>query len=211
MRVRSAEIAGGIVTALVALVALFPLALALPMFGLDDMITARRASGSVWSGTLDDARIGGMPAGRVAVRLNFFPLFVGRARIDLSNVEGVGAISAWPGGRGIDDVTASLPLAAIAGQIPVDRLVLEDATVHFSGTRCARADGRVRLAMRYPLGDAQVTPVLSGTLRCDGDAAMARLTDAGGTVALTLRLTSDGAYAGRLSGLGVSMRVGGRL
>ena len=211
MKVRRAEVLGGAIIAVVAAVALCPLALALPLLGVDDVVSARRASGSVWNGALDDARIGGMPVGRVGVRLNVFPLFVGRARVDLSNAEGRGAISASPGGRGIDDVTASLPLGVVAGQIPVDRIILEDATVHFSGTRCARADGRVRLAMRYPLSDAAITPVMSGTLKCDGDAAAVRLADAGGGVTLALRLTSDGSYAGRLSGQGMAMRVGGKL
>lgn len=211
MRVRRAEIAAFVAILLIAAVALFPLALAIPLFGLDKVVAARRAEGPMWSGKLYDAQIGGMPVGLVGVKLRFLPLLTGRVRVDMWNPTGIGGITAWPGGRGIDDVNANLPIGVVAGQIPVDRAILEDVTVHFSGTRCTRADGRLRLMLRYPLGEQQVTPVLSGTLRCDGDTAAVRLVDPGGAVTLALRLSSDGSYAGRLSGAGLSMRVGGRL
>lgn len=211
MKVRRAELAAFAGVALLGLVAWFPLALAIPLFGLDDVVTARRAEGPVWSGKLHDARVGGMPVGLVGVKLRFLPLLAGRVRVDMWNPSGIGGVSLWPGGRGVDDVSAALPLGAVAGQIPVERAMLEDVTVHFSGTRCARADGRLRLAMRYPLADGVPAPVLSGTLRCDGDAAAARLADPAGAILLNLRLTSDGGYAGRLAGQGLTMRIGGRL
>lgn len=211
MRVRRAEILAFVAVLLIATIALFPLALAIPAFGLDKVVAARRAEGPMWSGKLYDAQIGGMPVGLVGVKLRFLPLLVGRVRVDMWNPTGIGGITAWPGGRGIDDVNANLPIGAVAGQIPLDRAILEDVTIHFSGTRCSRADGRLRLMMRYPLGEQQVTPVLSGTLKCDGDAVAVRLVDAGGTVTLNLRLMSDGAYNGRLMTSGASMRVGGKL
>lgn len=211
MKPRRAEILAFVAILLIAAVALFPLSLAIPLFGLDKVVAGRRAEGSVWSAKLYDAQIGGMPVGLVGVKLRFLPLLAGRVRVDMWNPTGIGGIAAWPGGRGIDDVNANLPIGAIAGQIPVDRAILEDVTVHFSGTHCSRADGRLRLMLRYPLGDAQVTPVLSGTLKCEGDVVSARLADAGGTTTLNLRLGSDGSYNGRLTTSGVSLRVGGRL
>lgn len=211
MRVRRAEILAFVAVLLIAVIALFPLALAIPLFGLDKVVAARRAEGPVWSGKLYDAQIGGMPVGLVGVKLRVLPLIAGRVRVDMWNPTGIGGITAWPGGRGIDDVNANLPIGAVAGQIPLDRAILEDVTIHFSGTHCARADGRLRLMMRYPLGDQQVAPVLSGTLKCDGDTVAVRLADAGGTVTLNLRLLSDGGYNGRLMASGVSLRVGGKL
>jgi general secretion pathway protein N len=211
MTPRRAEILAFAAVLLIATVALFPLALAIPLFGLDRVVAARRAEGPMWSGKLYDAQIGGMPVGLVGVKLRFLPLLVGRVRVDMWNPSGIGGVTAWPGGRGIDDVNATLPVSAIAGQIPVDRAVLEDVTVHFDGTRCSRADGRLRLVLRYPLGDQQVTPALSGTLKCDGAAVTARLADPSGTITLNLRLMSDGEYSGRLGASGMSLRVGGKL
>ena len=211
MKIRRAEILAFVVMALIAFVALFPLSLAIPLFGLDKVVAGRRAEGPVWSAKLYDAQIGGMPVGLVGVKLRVLPLLVGRVRVDMWNPTGIGGITAWPGGRGVDDVNANLPIGAVAGQIPVDRAILEDVTVHFSGTHCARADGRLRLMLRYPLGDAPITPVLSGTLKCDGDTVAVRLADPGGALTLLLRLTSVGSYAGRLSGQGMSMRVAGQL
>ncbi len=211
MTVRRAEIVAFVAVLLIAAVALFPLSLAIPLFGLDKVVAARRAEGPMWSGKLYDAQIGGTPVGLVGVKLRVLPLLAGRVRVDMWNPTGIGGITAWPGGRGVDDVNANLAVGAVAGQLPADRAILEDVTVHFAGTRCARADGRLRLMLRYPLGDAQVTPVLSGTLKCEGDTVAVRLADPGGALTLTLRLSSDGSYNGRLSGAGLAMRVGGRL
>ena len=211
MKVRRAQIIAFVAVALVALVALFPLSLAIPVFGFDKVVSARRAEGPMWSGKLYDARIGGMPVGLVGVKLRFLPLLAGRVRVDMWNPGGIGGITAWPGGRGIDDVNAALPIGSVAGQVPVDRAALEDVTVHFSGTRCTRADGRLRLALRYPLAEGQATPVLSGTLRCDGDAVATRLVDPAGTITLSLRVMGNGSYAGRMVGAGMAVRVGGQL
>jgi general secretion pathway protein N len=211
MRVRRAEIAAFMAMLLIAGVALFPLSLAIPLFGLDTVVAARRAEGSMWNGRLYDAQIGGVPFGQAGVKLRLLPLFVGHVRVDLSNATGSGGVTRWPGGQGIDDVNANLAIGAVAGQIPFDRAIFEDVTIHFAGTHCARADGRLRLIMRYPLAEQQPAPVLSGTLKCDGDAVAVRLADAGGAVLLNLRLSSDGSYSGRLNGADLSMRVGGRL
>src|SRR3546814_12494389 len=69
---------------LFALVALFPLRLALDWLALDERgFAAREAKGSLWLGALSEAQFGSVELGDLQARLRTLPLFVGRARMDL--------------------------------------------------------------------------------------------------------------------------------
>ena len=76
-----------------ALVALLPLRVAAGWFGLDGRgLSAREASGSLWSGALKEARFGPVPLGDVRARLELLPLLLGRARLRLSRDEAQGRL-----------------------------------------------------------------------------------------------------------------------
>ena len=134
----------------VALIVFLPMSLALGATGLaDEGLSARRVGGTIWGGSLLEARFGDVALGDLRVSLSPFALLVGRARLAF---EGAGAdgrpiMGAATIGRhamGIDGVTASLPAAALFAPLPVTTLALEDVTVRFRDGVCEEAGGRVR-------------------------------------------------------------------
>src|SRR3546814_15218726 len=69
---------------LFALVALFPLRLALDWLALDERgFAAREATGSLWLGALSEAQFGSVELGALQARLRPLPLLVRRAPPDL--------------------------------------------------------------------------------------------------------------------------------
>lgn len=183
---------------LLALVALFPLALALRMLG-SDAISARAARGSVWGGRLEDAAVGPFRLGTVATRLQLAPLLTGRARVDLAGRAGSGGISTSPARSGADDVTAILEPAEPVAGLPIDRVAFEDFSFAFSRERCVRGEGRVRITFAGPVGGLSLGQGLGGVARCEGAELVLPLVGQSGMEALTLRVTGDGRYRGRLT------------
>ena len=185
---------------LVALLAFLPLRVALGMLGLADTgFTARQASGSVWAGTLGEARFGDLALGDLDAHLSPWPLLVGRARVDLAGRAAAppfrGALRISRHSLGVDDVTATLPAGRIFEPVPVFALDLDDVTVHFRDDACEAADGRVRATLSgsfegVPLGEA-----LTGTARCDAGALLLPLASTAGQ----LRLWNDGRFSAALT------------
>ena len=180
---------------LLALVVFMPLSLALSMFGLAGQgLSARSASGSVWSGTLADARIGRVPVGDVAVGLEPLPLFIGRARVSLKSLLGEGALTSTRNGLSIDDATAKLATARLFAPIPLDGIELTDVTVHFAAGKCQKAQGRVRATFTGDVGGLSLAQGLSGEARCDGGALLLPLMSQSTMERLNLRLQGNGNY-----------------
>ncbi len=188
----------------VALIVFLPMRLALGATGLaDEGLSARRVGGTIWGGSLIEARFGAVALGDLRVSLSPFALLVGRARLAF---EGVGA-----GGRpiagtatisrhamGIEGVTATLPAAGLFAPLPVTDLALEDVTVRFRDGVCEEAGGRVRATMSGEAGGLPLPPMMMGTARCEAGALLLPMTGQGGTEAVNLRIRPDGRYTADL-------------
>lgn len=198
-----------------ALLLFVPLRLVLGLFGLGEQgLTSRRVDGSLWGGRLVEARFGEVALGDAGARLAFWPLWLGRARVEL-NGEGVaplhGALTVSRHGFGVDDFTASLATGQLFAPLPVTALDLDDATVHFRDGQCERAEGRVRATLAGEAAGVPLPPTLSGPARCEGGALLLPLTSAAGTETATLRVFGDGRYRAEFALRGPDPAVAVRL
>ncbi|MGZ8347297.1 MAG: type II secretion system protein N [Allosphingosinicella sp.] len=183
---------------LFALVALLPMRLALDWLGLAERgLAARGATGSVWLGTLQEARIGPAALGDVEARLHLLPLLIGRARLSLASADAGGIEGAVVASRhsfGLDDVTGRFRLGPLVSSLPVSSLDLEDFGAGFASGRCSRAEGRVRAALTLDVGGIGFAPALGGQARCAGDALLLPLVSQAGSEQLNVHVFADGRY-----------------
>ncbi len=185
---------------LVALLVLIPLRAALGWFGVGDAgLTARRATGLVWSGRLVEAHLGSLALGDLDAGLSPLALLVGRARVTMDGptVHGVASVSRHA--FGIDDVTATLPATSLFAPLPVTSLSLDDVSVRFSDGACATAEGRVRATLGGVAEGIVLPPAVSGSVRCDDTALLMPLTSQAGTEGVSLRIGADGRYRADLT------------
>jgi len=179
----------------VALLLSLPLGLAMSSFGVARAgLTARKAEGTIWSGTLRDARFGALALGDMTASLAPLPLLAGRARATVRGPVGQGAIIAGSGGSGVDNATASLATTGLFAPIPLSGVELEDVSVAFLGSACARASGRVRASFSGDVAGLSLAQGLSGTIRCEGRVLFVPLVSQSTMERLTLRIASDGSY-----------------
>ena len=200
MRVRLATARPALFGAMLvlALLALLPLRLVLGWAGLGDAgLTARRVDGLLWSGRLHEARFGDLILGDLDARLAFWPLFVGRARVELAG-DGAqplhGAVTVGRHATGVDDFTGSLAAGRLFAPLPVTAIDLDDVSVRFRDGQCDAADGRVRALLAGEAGGVPLPPTLSGPARCEAGALLLPLASQAGTETATLRITGDGRY-----------------
>jgi len=182
-----------------ALIALLPLRAAIGWFDLDGRgLAAREASGSLWSGTLEEARFGAVPLGDLHARLNLLPLFLGRARLSLSRDDADGrfdgAISVSRHGFGVDDLTGRLRLGGLFAPLPVATLDLQDVTAHFADGRCERAEGAVHAGLSGDLAGMLLPSGLSGTARCADGALQVALASQTGMERIDLAIEAGGRW-----------------
>jgi len=175
-----------------------PLRLAAGWVGLGEAgLSAREVRGSVWGGTLSEARIAGVPLGDLRAGLDPLPLLAGRARMNLERPGDdalKGGISIGRHEMGIDDVTARLPLGTVLAPLPVAAIDLDDVSVRFRDGLCVSAEGSARAAIE----GGTAVPVLGGTLggnaRCENGALLLPLINQSGTGRIAVRLFGGGRY-----------------
>jgi general secretion pathway protein N len=182
---------------LFSLLALFPLRLALDWLTLDDRgFAAREARGSIWLGSLSEAQVGTIALGDVTAQLRTLPLFIGRARIDLSRTDEqnplAGSATVSRQSFGVDDLTARLQIGSALAPLPVGGVDLSDVTAHFADGQCTSAEGLVRADIAGDVGGLTLPGGLSGNARCDRGALLLPLVSQSGMEALNLRLFEDG-------------------
>jgi general secretion pathway protein N len=142
---------------LFSLLALLPLRLALDWLAIDDRgFAAREAQGSIWLGSLSEAQIGTVALGDLTAQLRSLPLFLGRARVDLSRTDEqnplTGSATVSRHSFGIDDMTARLQLGSALAPLPVGGVDLSDVTAHFANGQCTSAEGLVRADIAGDVG-----------------------------------------------------------
>lgn len=182
-----------------SLIALLPLRTALAQFGFHGQgLSARAATGSVWAGALQEARVGPLALGDVEARLNLLPLLLGRARLSLAGADPStafeGAVVVSRHSFGFEDVTGRFRLGAWLAPLPIASLDLQDVSAGFRGGRCTRAEGRVRASVAGDLAGMVSGGGLAGTARCADDALLLPLASQAGTEQLNVRLFADGRY-----------------
>lgn len=188
---------GVLFIAMLALMLVLLLPLRLAIHAVDPAalgLSARDATGSVWSGHLHAAHVRGYPLGNVTVALRRWPLLRGVRQVQLTS----DTLSfVLLGGRrtGIAEASGrvALGLDAVFG---LDlQLHLADVGLRFSEGRCMQAEGTVEAELRF----SGAPPIrLDGPVRCDGDNGVVALT-AGASPAVDrieaiLRVDADGNY-----------------
>lgn len=202
LRLRTGRTALFLAMFAVAILVFLPMRLALGWIGLDAQgFTARRASGTIWSGTLTEARLGDVDLGTMRAGLAPLPLLGGQARVAMRSRDGGdeprlrGAVSVSRNAVGLDDASGLVPVGAAFGVLPVTALDLSEVTVRFVDGACERAEGRVRATLAS--GGLPLPPSLSGNARCAGGALLLPLAGAAGEGA-TFSIRQDGSYRAEL-------------
>lgn len=152
--------------------------------------SAREARGSLWRGTLRDARLGPAVAGDLSVRTGALPLLIGEARFQLVRRDG-----AIPFGTGLILSRHAVAIEQADGSIEADlpataaavTFHLSNLSARFVGGRCVAAAGRARAELTAGM----VGPSISGDARCDDGSLQLSLADEGGAASLILRLAPD--------------------
>jgi general secretion pathway protein N len=203
LRLRTRRTALFLAMFVLAMLVFLPMGLVLRWIGLDTQgFTARRASGTIWSGTLTEARFGDVELGTLRAGLSPLPLLAGRARIDLRSRDGdpeprlAGAFTVSRNAVGLDDASGPIPVGQAFAPLPVTALDLSDVSVRFVDGACESAEGRVRATLAA--GALPLPGSLSGSARCAGGALVLPLAGAAGEGA-TLSVWQDGRYRAELS------------
>jgi general secretion pathway protein N len=186
---------------LVAIAALLPLRLALDLFGFDEHgLSARQVDGSIWIGELEDAAVGPVQLGNVSAELEFWRLFLGRARVAVESEAGIakGAVEIGRNSLGVHDAEAALPLSAIAPGLPARaELRFSKFSAVFSDGRCERAEGAVTSnLLSIDPAFASGGTALTGTAKCEAGRLLLPLSGstAAGDVSVAIRISGNGEY-----------------
>jgi general secretion pathway protein N len=176
---------------LVALVLTLPLRLVLP----DSALSARAATGTIWSGRLQDARVGRVALGDLDVSVRPLALLTGSMRARVSGPLGSGDIV---GGRGVANATIRLPVAALFAPVPLTEIALDNASIIFERGRCEEAAGRVRATFAGDVGGLSLAQGLSGSARCEAGLLLLPLVSQSAMERLNLRIAGNGSYTAEL-------------
>lgn len=175
---RSPLIVGTVLLA-IALVATLPLRLVLP----NGYFTARVVSGSIWSGQLEDVRLGRIALG--TMRAAYRPL----ARLRVSSDSGLTAEIGW-GGR-LSNLNGIVAASGALAPFPVEAIEFRQVSVSAGKSGCSEAEGRVRLTLSSAGSGLPPGAVLVGPLRCTEGDLTTRLVSQSGLDTLDLRFRSD--------------------
>ncbi len=163
-------------------------------------ISARKVDGIIWDGSIRDLRLGKLPIGDVNARLLVGPLFLGRADIPLSRGNApyrpgfTGTVSRGFGGMSVNNLNATLPVAALFAPFPAENIQFEGFSAKFAAGRCMQAGGQVRLIMSDSLPGLNVQNGMLGQPRCDGAGILLPLVSQSAMERADIRLSADGSY-----------------
>ncbi|HEX7855981.1 MAG TPA: type II secretion system protein N [Sphingobium sp.] len=194
-----------IIAFLLALVAAMPLRILFVLAGAEKFeIAARSIGGPVWWGVAEDLQAGPVRIGTVDVKLSPLQLLLGRARFDISRKKGLpddikGALTAGIATQGLDDMTGTLPMGGALAPLPISAVEMQGVSIAFNGSRCVRAEGRVRALLSAGMPGLNLSNGLSGELRCDGADLVIPLVSQSGSERLDLRLSGKGRYEGAMT------------
>jgi general secretion pathway protein N len=188
---------------MIALIAFFPLRLALAMGGLGNFpVTARAAEGSIWSGRLRGVALDGIAVGDFKTGLSVPSLLTGKLAFALNSLGSDGGkalVFSTSGGLGVEGLTAALAIPGAFDPLPIDSVELTSVNVSFSDGKCRSASGQVRVALAFTFGSVPLGQQLIGTLRCDGSAVLLPLASQSTLERARVRFVGDGQYTTQFS------------
>ncbi len=200
--------------AVTALIAFFPMRLALGLSGLDERgFSAREVAGTIWQGRLIGARAGALPLGDLDAGLRFMPLLSGAAELQLSRpADGATAgftalISSQSGALSVREANGSVPLGSSLAPLPAASVSFTDFSARFADGRCSTAKGEVRLALSSLGPMLPLQGAMAGKARCSGDALLVPMTGPTGMEKLNLRIEADGQWHSELILAGLPVEV----
>ncbi len=184
-----------LVAFLVMLLLTVPLRIALDKLGFDERgLGARSITGTLWSGTLTEARLRSVALGDLEAGLSILPLFIGQARMSLETPSWSGVLVQSGNSGGVSDLNGKLGPEALASGLPVNAVEFEGVNVTFRDGVCAEAAGTLRVEPRATSPAVARLGQLTGPLRCDGDAVLAPLVSGSGQERIDFRIFGDGRY-----------------
>jgi len=190
--------------ALLALVALFPLRVALDATDVVRVgLTARQVAGTIWYGRLGDLHLGNRPLGTFEVALNPAALVVGRASMKFRRIDGIDGPLAGKlvvgSRRGVTDLSGRVAVGDIFAPLPIESLEFKDFNVLFRDGMCVEAAGQVTPVIAIPVLGIQFGSGLRGAMQCDGRRARVTMASASGRERVEFYVQSSGAYRGWMS------------
>ncbi len=196
---RARWIIGGSAAAVMALMSL-PLALVLPLaLPADSGVSARRAEGTVWDGTLREANVAGLPLDDTRIGFDFLPLLIGQARFGFASSSLRGIVAASSGSFGLSRGNGVIDLAGRLRPLPLSRFTFDEVAVEFRGDRCTSAKGRVRAEVAGDVAGLSLPGGMSGTVRCDGAMLLLPLVGQSGMERIDFRVAASGSWRADLS------------
>ncbi len=190
--------------AIVAVIALFPLRLALGLSDLQSIgFTARQVEGSIWSGRIGELHMRSQPLGSLDVALDPFSLLIGNISMGfnrLDNPDGPleGRLVAGVT-RGLIDTSGRIAVGDMFAPLPIAALELDKVTIKFRDGHCEQAAGRVRPIIAAPLPGLTFDAGLAGVVECDGQRARVRMVTPSGAERLEFYVRDSGDYRGWMS------------
>ena len=197
-------IAVGAALLVLAVIALFPLRIAL---GLSDLsrigFTASQVEGTIWSGRIGQLQMRSQPLGTMDVSLDPFALMLGNISMAfhrLDNPEGPldGRLVAGAT-RGLIDTSGRIAVGEMFSPLPIAALELDKVTIKFRDGQCDKASGRVRPIIAAPIPGVTFDVGLAGTVECDGQRARVRMATPSGGQQLEFYVRESGEYRGWMS------------
>lgn len=190
---------------ILAFIMCLPLRLAVSLIGLEDAgLTARMASGTIWSGRLEQSRLGPFHLGTVDTGLSALPLLLGRAHfvVERAGNDGAGPLAGSlelsSGRRAIDQLSGTIGITGTAlGGLPVESVQLDKFSVLFRDGHCRLASGKVQLMLAGRIAGLDLRNGLSGSARCQGRSLVIPLAGQSGMERLTLTIDGTGRYEAR--------------
>jgi general secretion pathway protein N len=189
---------------ILAVVALFPLRIALGLSDLDRIgFTARQVEGSIWSGRIGELQLRSRPLGTMDVALDPFALLLGKLSLGFNRLGSPDGplqgtlIAGFT--RGLVETSGRLAVGDMFAPLPIAALELDKVTVRFRDGQCEQASGSVRPIIAAPLPGLTFDPGLAGVVECDGHRARVNMATPSGAQRLEFYVRESGEYRGWLS------------
>jgi general secretion pathway protein N len=196
---RRSLVLAGVGLVVLALLVTLPLRLILP----GGLFTARAVTGSIWSGQLDDVRLGGLPLG--SLRAGYRPL----ARLLISSESGLTAELGW--GGNVSKLNGTIVASGALAPFPVEAIEFKQVSLDADDAGCKKAEGRIRLTLASSGSGLPPGTILMGPLRCEAGDLAVRLASQSGLDTLDLRLRADRQFQATMTVRPASPEAAGQL
>lgn len=200
-----------------ALVALFPLRVALDLSGAGGKrMAAQAVAGTIWTGRIGELNAGPLPLGTVDAGIAPLPLLIGRAEVWLRRPDAAGepfaaVVSGAKGNLSLRHVNGTVPLGGAAGALPVDSVGFGEFAMTMRDGKCTSAEGTLSLKLGPVSALLPGDMTLTGKAMCRDGALYVPMQGPSGMEKLLLKVGSDGKWTADLVFAGLPAEVSGPL